>query len=126
WFAYQTSGGSFGGTSGVIGGPGAGDDDVDGVQAAVLNDWGPPLAEWSDEFQDDGVPDPTKWNLYDGPGHNGNGTRDPERATVADGKLILTGLENGSTAGVESNYDSQGGGRWEVRARSYMGAPSAG
>src|SRR5690606_22671505 len=77
WFAYQTSGGSFGGTSGVIGGPGAGDNDVDGVQAAVVHNWGPPLAQWSDEFQYDGVPDPAKWSLpgEDWEGHGGNGRR---------------------------------------------------
>src|SRR5690606_15204224 len=45
---------------------------------------------------------------------------------VIDGKLVMTGLANGDSGWMESLYNSQGGGRWEVRARSYIGAPSAG
>lgn len=98
------------------GGSGGGSDD----EAAVRYGWGTPLPS-SDEFNYTGVPDPTKWGVYDGPGHGdpANGTRDAERCTVQDGYLRIEGTANGSTGGMAHTFDQQYG-RWECRAR--MGA----
>ncbi len=52
---------------------------------------------WSDEFDTDGTPDPTKWGYNTGRGDNGWGngeaqfyTDRPENVVVEDGKLIIT------------------------------------
>ncbi len=88
--------------------------------------WGAPLAA-SDEFDYVGPPDSSKWKLpgADWLGHNENGTRDPERVTVADGRLTMTGLANGSTGWMQHKLDQQYG-RWEVRCRSRNTASSNG
>ena len=46
------------------------------------------LADVVDEFTDGLGPD---WNVYDGPGHAGNGRRDPGAVSVDDGVLTITG-----------------------------------
>lgn len=80
--------------------------------------WGVPDAT-SDEFNYTGAPDPAKWNVYDGLGHADNGVRSPLRASVANGRLTLTGLAgSANTAGMEHVLDRQYG-KWEFRARSY-------
>lgn len=56
------------------------------------------------------------WNVYDGPGHAGNGVRSPEQIGVADGVLRIDGTEDGTTGGV-SWEPGQLHGRWEARAR---------
>ena len=104
--------------------PGGGDDEeeppptTDQDTAAGRYGWGLPLPV-SDEFDYEGVPDPNKWKLpgADWEGHNGNGTRDPERVVVQDGRLIMSGLANGSTGWMQHKFDQQYG-RWEVRCRS--------
>ena len=45
---------------------------------------------FSDDFGGTGAPDASKWSLYDGPGHNGNGLRCPEAFSQADGVLTVT------------------------------------
>ncbi|MBP2370210.1 glycoside hydrolase family 16 protein [Pseudonocardia parietis] len=94
----------------------------DGTEAAVVHGWGTPLAA-SDEFNYSGAPDPGKWGVYNGPGHDGNGTRDPNRVTVDGNKLVMTGLANGASAGMASQFDQQYG-RWEARVRSFNTGPS--
>lgn len=44
-----------------------------------------------DEFTYRGAPDPIKWSVYDGPGHNGNGLRSPTAWKVANGVATVTG-----------------------------------
>jgi glycosyl hydrolase family 16 len=99
---------------------------TDTATAAGRFGWGQPLA-LSDEFNYSGAPDPTRWKLpgADWAGHNENGTRDPERMVVEDGRLIMTGLANGSTGWMQHKLDQQYG-RWEVRCRSYATATSNG
>jgi chondroitinase B-like protein/glycosyl hydrolase family 16 len=99
---------------------------TDTATAAGKFGWGQPLA-LSDEFNYTGAPDPTRWKLpgADWAGHNENGTRDPERMVVEDGRLIMTGLANGSTGWMQHKLDQQYG-RWEVRCRSYATASSNG
>jgi hypothetical protein len=116
---YQGGGGSV--TPGTAGGTGGttatgGSTVADQTLAANRYGWGYPLTQ-SDEFAYAGVPDSVRWNLYDGPGNNGNGRRVPARATVINNILTLTGLANGDTAGLEHKYDQRYG-RWEVRMRS--------
>jgi hypothetical protein len=105
--------------------PGPGDPG-DMTIAAVRHGWGTPHA-LSDEFDYTGPPNSTKWKLpgADWAGHNGNGRRRPERQTVADGKFVMTGLQNGDTGWCQHRLDVQYG-RWEARVRSFAGAPSAG
>ena len=123
WIDLELEGVVFG-SDGGIGGP----NPEDGTQAAVVHGWGNPIPEWSDEFNYTGSPDSSKWGIpgTDWPGHNENGRRRPERQVVADGKLVMTGLQNGDTGWMQSEYDSPDGGRWEARIRSFQGAPSAG
>jgi hypothetical protein len=91
------------------------------AEAGVTQGWGTPI--YQTEFPETGNPNPTWWSRYDGPGHNGNGTRDPERIQVANGVMTLTGLANGSTGGMAHELGQQYG-RWEVRMRAYSTGPS--
>ena len=83
--------------------------------AAINFSWGTPLPG-SDEFNYTGAPDPNKWGVYDGPGHNGNGIRAPYTCTVQNGYLRQHGYSNGDSAGMSHN-SSQRYGKWEIRAR---------
>src|SRR5690349_12942128 len=65
----------------VAGGP-TGED----TSAAALQGWREPVR--TDEF--DG-PLGDAWEVYDGPGHAGNGRRTPEAVSVRDGLLTITG-----------------------------------
>jgi hypothetical protein len=96
-----TSGGTTGG--GTTGSGSA----ADGIEAAKLLGWGAVID--GDEFQYTGPPN-SRWSMYDGPGHDGNGTRDPEAYNVANGILTCTGTAGGRPAA------------W----RSWVGHPSTG
>lgn len=103
----QTGGstGSGGGTgTGSTGGSSSGSTD-DGTEAAKLLNWGSVID--GDEFNYTGAPVSTKWSMYDGPGHDGNGTRDPEAFNVANGILTCTGTANGSTGGMAFKRDER-------------------
>jgi hypothetical protein len=86
-----------------------------GTTAAENFNWGDPLAA-SDDFTT-GTIDTTKWSIYNGPGHDGNGRRLPARVAIVNGILTITGLANGDTAGLAHKLDQQYG-RWEIRVRS--------
>jgi hypothetical protein len=111
------------GTGVLVSGAGGGGTVDDGTAASKLG-WGAPLGS-SDEFEYTGAPVSAKWGVYNGPGHDGNGVRSPARVTVANGKMVLTGLANGDSAGLEHRFDQQYG-RWEVRCRSFANATSNG
>ena len=82
------------------------------TSAANLLSWGEP--NMSEDF--DGPLGP-EWQIYDGPGHVGNGIRAPEAITVEDGLLTITGDSEGTTGGMA--WDSgQKYGRWEGRVRT--------
>lgn len=91
---------------------------ADLTSAAGRYGWGDPIAAWSDEFNYTGAPNSSKWGVYNGVGHDGNGRRRPERANVDGEKLVMDGLANGDSAGMASRFDQQYG-RWECRARSF-------
>lgn len=88
-----------------------------GTSAAEKFGWGTPIAAASDEFNYTGSPNSSKWSLYNGPGHAGNGKRVAANNTVQDGFLRLTGKSNGDSAGMASKFDQRYG-RWEARVRS--------
>lgn len=88
-------------------------DPVEG-EAGVIHGWGTPF--FFDDF--DGTTLGGEWSVYDGPGHDGNGTRDPERVTVSGSVMYMEGLGNGSSAGMAHEFDQQYG-RWEMRCRWY-------
>jgi hypothetical protein len=114
--ANQSGGstGSGGGTgTGSTGGSGNADD---GVEAAKLLGWGSVID--GDEFTYTGPPN-SRWDMYDGPGHDGNGTRDPEAYNVANGILTCTGTSGGSTGGMAFNGRSSKYWRLEWRVRLY-------
>ena len=102
-------------------------DPPDTDTAAGRYGWGQPIPEWSDDFNYTGTPDPAKWSLpgNDWEGHNGNGRRRPERQTVTDGKLVMTGLANGDTGWMRHNLERQYG-RYEIQCRSSANATSNG
>ncbi|BBF99513.1 MULTISPECIES: glycoside hydrolase family 16 protein [Pseudonocardia] len=89
-----------------------------GTSAAEQLGWGEPVR--SDDF-DDGL---SGWNIYDGPGHAGNGRRTPDAVGVADGILTITGDADGNTAGMAWTEGSQRYGRWEGRVRAPASDPS--
>ncbi|SFM70038.1 Beta-glucanase, GH16 family [Pseudonocardia ammonioxydans] len=87
--------------------------------AATAHGWGEPSKV--DEF--DGG-DLAGWNMYDGPGHAGEGTRSPDAASVQDGILTINGDSEGKTAGMAWTDASQKYGRWEGRVRAPASDPS--
>ncbi|QNG53402.1 glycoside hydrolase family 16 protein [Pseudonocardia petroleophila] len=79
--------------------------------------WGTPVQE------DDFTAGLSQWDLYEGPGHAGQGMRSPSAATVQDGVLTLTGDAAGTTAGM-CWTQGQRYGRWEGRVRAPASDPS--
>ncbi|GEL20959.1 glycoside hydrolase family 16 protein [Pseudonocardia asaccharolytica] len=74
-----------------------------------------------DEF--DGTSLSQAWEVYDGPGHAGNGRRTPDAVSVENGILTITGDSHGNTAGMAWN-PGQKYGRWEGRVRAPASDPS--
>lgn len=95
------------------------------TKTAVLNGWGTVTA--GDEFNYTGAPDSSKWSVYNGPGHSGNGRRVPENVTVNGSALDMKGEPDGDGGGMSSRFDRDGssgevvgavsGGRWETRMK---------
>lgn len=82
-----------------------------GTTAAETHNWGQPAKV--DEF-DSGT---DGWNLYDGPGHAGNGIRSPGAIKAENGVLSITGDAKGTTGGMAWGK-GQKYGRWEGRVRA--------
>jgi licheninase len=95
------------------GGPGA------DISAATRLGWGRPVRV--DEF--DGTALGRAWNVYDGPGHAGNGRRTPKAVSVRGGILTITGDPKGNTAGMEWG-GGQRYGRWEGRVKAPASDPT--
>ncbi len=83
----------------------------EGVQAALQQGW---AAAGGDEFTGGGLGE--SWSAYDGPGHDGQGTRTPDAVSVRDGNLVIRGDSEGNTGGI-SWGEGQKYGKWEVRAK---------
>ena len=95
----------------------AGEAGAEGVTAADRLGWGTPVRE------DDFTSGSNQWNLYEGPGHAGEGERSPSAVTISDGVLVLTGDSQGTTGGM-SWGEGQMYGRWEGRVRAPASDPS--
>jgi hypothetical protein len=108
--------------------PPADDGTGNGVEAAIRYGWGTPLAQWSDEFDYSGRPDPNKWSdageCWDNP-HASQGQRCASTTSVAGGKLVMTGAANGTTGWLQHDWKTRYG-RWEARVRSRNTATSNG
>ncbi|MBP2371167.1 glycoside hydrolase family 16 protein [Pseudonocardia parietis] len=91
---------------------------TDGTTAAAALGWGEPVR--TDDFTDG----TSGWNIYDGPGHDGNGRRTPDAVSVQDGVLTITGDGEGNTAGMAWTEGSQQYGRWEGRVKAPASDPS--
>lgn len=105
------------------GGPTTGGGDPgDGTQVALLKGWGGVIA--GDEFAGTTV-DRSKWGLYSGAGHDGNGTRSPNAFSVANGLMTIHGDQGGTTGGAAFEYSGYGY-RVEVRARAYATGSGSG
>ncbi|MFP5022634.1 glycoside hydrolase family 16 protein [Pseudonocardia phyllosphaerae] len=105
-------------TSGTTGGTGSGGAAMTGSTAAERHGWG--TATHVDDFSTGTA----NWNIYDGPGHAGNGRRTPDAVGVVDGALRITGDGSGNTAGMAWVGASQKYGRWEGRVRAPKSDPS--
>jgi Glycosyl hydrolases family 16 len=83
-----------------------------GTSAAAIHGWGEPnrVEEFDGPLGD-------SWNVYDSPGHAGNGRRTPDAVSIEDGILTITGDSDGNTAGMAWN-PGQRYGRWEGRVRA--------
>lgn len=110
-----TGTGSTGGGSTGTGSTGGTSSTDDGVEAAKLLGWGAVID--GDEFNYTGAP-MSKWSMYDGPGHDNNGTRDPEAFSVANGVMTCTSTAGGSTGGMAFNREQKFC-RVEWRVRTY-------
>ena len=86
------------------------------TSAGTLLNWGTPSRV--DEFE--GTKLGPTWEVYDGPGHAGNGRRTPKAVSVRDGVMTITGDERGNTAGMAWG-SGQRYGRWEGRVRAPAG-----
>lgn len=86
-----------------------------GNQAAARLGWGPVVA--GDEFSNTGVPDRTKWSVYNGKGHAGKGLRSRDAVTVGGGALTIKGDAAGKTGGMSAKFARQKYGKWETRMR---------
>jgi hypothetical protein len=75
----------------------------------------------SDEFNSGSKPD-SKWGMYDGEGHGGNGQRKPSAFSIADGVLTVTGSANGVSGGMALD-GGQKYGYWETRMKVTPGDP---
>jgi beta-glucanase (GH16 family) len=82
------------------------------TSAAAVFGWGEPNRV--EEF--DG-PLGKNWNVYDGPGHAGNGRRTPDAISIQNGVLTITGDAQGNTAGM-GWMPGQMYGRWEGRVKA--------
>ena len=89
----------------------------EGTTAAEVHGWGSPNRE------DDFTGGLEQWDIYDGPGHAGEGRRSPSAVSVQDGILTITGDSSGTTAGMAWN-PGQKYGRWEGRVRAPASDPS--
>ncbi|WP_245233904.1 glycoside hydrolase family 16 protein [Mycobacterium sp. PS03-16] len=87
-----------------------------GLTAAASNGWGPP--NMTSDFSDS---TPSGWNVYSGPGHNGNGRRTPAAVSTSGGILTISADGAGNSGGM-GWQSGQLHGRWEVCARSTAGA----
>lgn len=96
-----------------------------GATAAAKLNWGTPLAN-SDEFNGTGKPDASKWGLYDGAGHNGNGKRTPAAFSVANGVVTNHGDANNNTGGMAAKVSSGTTYRVEARMRVYNAGGGSG
>jgi hypothetical protein len=82
----------------------------DGKQAAALHGW---TQVGGDEFNGSMS---SKWSVYEGAGHAGNGTRTPNAISVENGSLVIRGDSKGNTGGMAWS-DGQRFGKWEMRAK---------
>ena len=108
-FGPQPEGG--GASAGGLGGRDEGDDDITAVaEREPVADADPALLVWSDEFETDGPPDPTKW-CHDVGGHGwGNGelqhyTRSEANACVRDGVLRVRAVCRDEPSGAHDGSD---------------------
>lgn len=88
------------------------------VEAAIKYGWGPVMA--GDEFNYSGPPDPLKWGVYNGPGHNGKGLRRPSAWNVDGTICTVSGDANGTTGGMAHKFSQLYGGygvRMKTNAR---------
>lgn len=109
---------------GTPGGPTTGGGDPsDGTQVALARGWGAVIA--GDECVGTGRPPASKWGLYDGAGHDGNGRRSPSAFNYHDGVLTIHGDQGGTTGGAAFRYSNYGY-RVEVRARAYASGGGSG
>jgi beta-glucanase (GH16 family) len=88
----------------------------------VKLNWG--AVKDGDEFEYSGKPQ-SKWSLYSGQGHAGNGKRVPEAFNVSGGILTCSGDKGGNTGGMAFSRNQMYG-RYEVRMRTYSVDPKAG
>ncbi|MEU4219679.1 glycoside hydrolase family 16 protein [Actinoplanes sp. NPDC026623] len=99
-----------------------------GVEAAVRFSWGTPIAQFSDEFDYTGRPDPAKWSdadeCWDNP-HADGGQRCASATKVEGGRLLMAGAANGTTGWLQNDWKTRYG-RWEARVRSRNTASSNG
>ncbi len=76
---------------------------------------------WRLAFEDNFQNGLDKWDLYDSPGHAGNGYRRPSALQTADGNLVITarqGTDGQTVSGGMSAKHTQKFGRYEARVRT--------
>ncbi|MCF7552568.1 glycoside hydrolase family 16 protein [Pseudonocardia sp. WMMC193] len=104
-------------SGGAPGGSARGGNGPCATTAADAFGWGTPNR--SDDFESEASTG--AWGIYDGQGHDGNGTRSPAAISVLDGLLTITGDPSGQSGGMAWN-PGQVYGRWEGCVRSPVGS----
>jgi hypothetical protein len=89
------------------------------VTSADLHGWGAPNR--SADFTDSSSL--AAWELYNDPGHAGNGRRTPSAVSVANGPLTITGDAEGNSEGM-AWLPGQTYGRWEGCVKSPPASPN--
>lgn len=90
---------------------------------ARLFDW--PAPTWVQDFMGAGSVESLGWDSFDGAGYGGNGVQSSAQAVLSGGRLVITGLPDGTTGAVgfwpspEVVY-----GRWEIRYRASIDVSS--
>lgn len=90
-----------------------------GTSAAERYGWGTPTA--GSEFTDSRTLDGADWDVFVGPGYQGQGKQTRDSVTITNGSLVITGKPDGTTGAVGYFGSMHKYGRWEARIRVPQG-----
>lgn len=87
--------------------------------SAALHNWGSPVASEDFNVKPSAA---SGWDVYNGPGHAGNGTRTPNAVSASGGIMTIIGSPNGDSGGMAWTNGRSLRGRWEVCMKTAAGS----